>query len=169
MTRDELKRYVESHFGGKLTPLDTGRFDPMFEVQPGDLLEVARGLRDDSELRFDFLCNLGAVDTGERLDIVYSVASTPKSLRLDFKVTLSYDRAEIKSVQEIWPAANWHEREVFDMFGVTFRDHSDQRRIIMPYDWEGHPLRKDYPLGYEEVQFTFNFDEIDKRKPYAKE
>jgi len=55
------------------------------------------------------------------------------------------------------------------MFGVTFKDHSDLRRIIMPHDWEGHPLRKDYPLGYEEVQFTFNFDEIDKRKPYAKE
>lgn len=145
MTRDELKRYVESHFGGKLTPLDTGRFDPMFEVQPGDLLEVARGLRDDSELRFDFLCNLGAVDTGERLDIVYSVASTPKSLRLDFKVTLSYDRAEIESVQEIWPAANWHEREVWELYGIDVKNHGNLKRFLLPDDWDqGHPMRKDW-------------------------
>jgi NADH-quinone oxidoreductase subunit C len=69
----------------------------------------------------------------------------------------------------VFKNANWHEREVYDMFGVQFEGHSDMRRILMPEDWEGHPLRKDYPLGYEEVQFTFNFDEIDRRKPYAKE
>ena len=145
MTRDELKRYVESHFGGKLTPLDTGRFDPMFEVQPGDLLEVARGLRDDSELRFDFLCNLGAVDTKERLEVVYSVASTSKNLRLDFKVILPYDRAEIESLQEIWPAANWHEREVWELFGIDVKNHGNLKQFLLPDDWDqGHPMRKDW-------------------------
>jgi NADH-quinone oxidoreductase subunit C len=68
----------------------------------------------------------------------------------------------------VYPNANWKEREIWDMFGITFEGHPDPRRILMPSDWEGHPLRKDYPLGYEEVQFTFNYDEIHQRKPYAK-
>jgi NADH-quinone oxidoreductase subunit C len=145
MTRDELKRYVESHFDDKLTPLDTGRFDPMFEVRPDDLLEAARGLRDDDELRFDFLCNLGAVDTGEHLEIVYSIASIPKSLRLDFKVILPYDKAEIESVQEIWPAANWHEREVWELYGIDVKNHGNLKRFLLPDDWDqGHPMRKDW-------------------------
>ncbi len=145
MTRDELKQYVESHFGGKLTPLDTGRFDPMFEVQPGDLVEVARGLRDDGELMFDFLCNLGAVDTKERLEVVYSVASTSKNLRIDFKVILPYDKAEIESVQEIWPAADWHEREVWELYGIDVKNHDNLKQFLLPDDWDqGHPMRKDW-------------------------
>jgi NADH-quinone oxidoreductase subunit C len=78
-------------------------------------------------------------------------------------------RPRVATIERLYPNANWRERELFDMFGIDIEGHSDLRRILMPHDWEGHPLRKDYPLGYEEPQFTFNFDEIDVRKPYAKE
>jgi NADH-quinone oxidoreductase subunit C len=65
--------------------------------------------------------------------------------------------------------ANWFERELWDMFGIQFVGHPDMRRILMPEDWQGHPLRKNYPLGYEEPQFTFNADDVNKHKPYARE
>ena len=79
------------------------------------------------------------------------------------------EAAILPTATGIWPSADWYERELWDMFGIKAEGHPDLRRILMPYDWEGHPLRKDYPLGYEEVQFTFNYDEIDQRKPRPKE
>ncbi len=135
------------------------------------IVNACQMLRDDAELDFNFLAALTAVDywpSEPRFKIVYQLYSLANKEFIGLRAQLSNESPEISTIESIYPNANWHEREVFDMFGVTFRDHSDQRRIIMPYDWEGHPLRKDYPLGYEEVQFTFNFDEIDKRKPYAK-
>ncbi len=136
------------------------------------IINACQVLRDDPELDFNFLAALTAVDywpSEPRFKIVYQLYSLANKEFIGLRVPLSNESPEVSTIESIYPNANWHEREVFDMFGVTFKDHSDQRRIIMPYDWEGHPLRKDYPLGYEEVQFTFNFDEIDKRKPYAKE
>ena len=69
----------------------------------------------------------------------------------------------------VYPAANWFEREAYDLMGIIFEGHPDLRRLLMPDDWDGHPLRKDYPLGYETVQFSFNFDDVDQFKPYARE
>jgi NADH-quinone oxidoreductase subunit C len=92
-----------------------------------------------------------------------------KKLRIGLRVPISGHNPYIPTLEGLYSNANWREREIWDMFGIRFEGHSDMRRILMPHDWQGHPLRKDYPLGYEEVQFTFNAEEIEQGKPYAKE
>ena len=133
--------------------------------------DCCRRLRDD--FGFDMLSEETAVDywpqQSPRFHIVYFLYSIEKNARIGLRVPLDGNAPSLPSIETVYPNANWHERELWDMFGIQFEGHSDLRRILMPYDWEGHPLRKDYPLGYEEVQFTFNFDEINQRKRYAKE
>jgi NADH-quinone oxidoreductase subunit C len=125
-----------------------------------------------SEFGFDFLIDITAVDywpqDSPRFHVIYHMQSMQHFQVLRLRVPVEGLDAHIPTVEKIWPSANWYEREVWDMFGIRIDGHSDLRRIIMPADWEGHPLRKDYPLGYEEVQFTFNFDEVNKRKPKPK-
>jgi NADH-quinone oxidoreductase subunit C len=112
-------------------------------------LEALRFLRDDPGQRYDFLQDLTAVDYGHGafLQVVYQLWSTERKHNLRVKVELPLDGLEIDSVYYLWRAADWMEREVYDMFGVVFRGHPDLRRILMPYNYaEGHPLRKDFPL-----------------------
>jgi NADH-quinone oxidoreductase subunit C len=122
-----------------------------------------------NEFGFEMLTFLTAVDywpeDNPRFHVIYHFTSFQNNQQLQIRVPLDGDQPELPSLVEIYPTANWHERETFDMFGIHFRGHPDLRRILMPYDWVGHPLRKDFPLGYEEVQFSFNFDEIQSRKP----
>ncbi len=128
---------------------------------------VATLLRD--ECGFDMLSALTAVDycpqTSPRFHLVYIFFSTRDRVYLNVRAPIDGENPSIKTMETVYPAANWREREVWDLFGIKFEGHSDLRRLVLPPDWVGHPLRKDYPLGYEEVQYTFNFDEIDKRKP----
>jgi len=134
------------------------------------VLQACQLLRDD--LKYDLLAALTAVDdwpNDPRFRVVYQFFSTFTGQSLGLEVRLNDEDPSVFSIEEVYPNANWHEREVYDMFGILFDGHSDLRRIIMPHDWEGHPLRKDYPLGDEEVQFSFNFDEIDRRKRYARD
>jgi len=135
-------------------------------VAPLQLQDVARTLRD--EFKFDFLSSLTASDYWPQLEprfhVVYQLYSHPYNIRLCLRVPVNDSDPVVPTVETVWPVANWHEREVFDMFGIRFEGHSDLRRILMPHDWEGYPLRKDYPLGYEEPQFTFNFEDIQIRK-----
>jgi NADH-quinone oxidoreductase subunit C len=100
---------------------------------------------------------------------VYQLRNLTRLLHIALRVPLSGNAPKMETLERVFPNANWFERELWDMFGIFFEGHSDLRRILMPYDWEGHPLRKDYPLGYEEVQFTFNVDEVAMRKPHPKE
>jgi NADH-quinone oxidoreductase subunit C len=134
------------------------------------IAEAAKVLHD--EFGFDLLSDITAVDywpeENPRFHLHYRFTSIPNRQTLNVRAPVLATSASAPSVEAIYHAANWHEREVYDMFGIKFEGNSDLRRILMPHDWEGHPLRKDYPLGYEEPQFSFNFEEIDVRKPHAK-
>jgi NADH-quinone oxidoreductase subunit C len=119
-------------------------------VPPSHLLQAAQYLRDNAACAFDYLSDLTATDwpprtTEGRFDVVYMLYSTRHRHRVRLKVKVGEDQP-LASVTGLWPAANWLEREVFDMFGVNFTGHPDRRRILMPEDWQGHPQRKDYPL-----------------------
>jgi len=116
------------------------------------LLDAMTLLRDDSQLRFNLLCDVTCVDcypSEPRFEVVYELRSIPRNKRVRVKVKLTSDDARISSVINVWPSSNFFEREVFDLFGVNFEGHPYLRRIMMPEDWEGHPMRKDYPVeGY---------------------
>jgi NADH-quinone oxidoreductase subunit C len=117
-------------------------------VDPDRLVQVAAYLRDTSDARFDFCSDVTASDwppRPQRFDIIYCLYSTALRHRLRLKIRVA-DGDAVPTVTGIWPAANWLEREVFDMFGVRFASHPDLRRILMPDDWQGYPERKDYPL-----------------------
>jgi NADH-quinone oxidoreductase subunit C len=130
------------------------------------IVPAVQMLRD--EFGFDFLSSATASDywpeLQPRFHVIYQLYSHTHNLRLCLRVPVNDDQPIVPTLEKIYPVANWHEREMWDMFGIRFEGHTDMRRILMPYDWEGHPLRKDYPLGYEEPQFTFNFDDIKIRK-----
>ena len=118
-------------------------------VPPARILEILGWLKDAPEHRYDFLQDLTAVDYGggREIQVVYQLWSIPNKLNLRVKCELPLQALEIDSVYHLWRAADWLEREVYDMFGVVFNGHPDLRRILMPYNYaEGHPLRKDFPL-----------------------
>lgn len=120
------------------------------------------------EFQFEMLLDLTAVDywpeQQPRFHLLYRLYSFGLNTRILLRVPLDGNSPAIRTAEVVYKNANWYEREVMDLFGITFEGHSDPRRIMMPESWQGHPLRKDYPLGYEEVQYTFNADEIRVRK-----
>jgi len=139
-------------------------------ITPGSIVDACGKLQAQG---FELLSAMTAVDywpqQNPRFHVLYQLSSISKHLVLTLRVPVAGVNPSLPTISGIYRNANWRERELWDMFGIKFDGHPDLRRILMPVDWEGHPLRKDYPLGYEEPQFTFNFDEINLRKPYAKE
>ncbi len=141
------------------------RGDQVVTVRADRLLDVARFLRDDPELRFNYLVDVTSYDRlhlGEtpRFATVYQLHSMPYNRRLRLLVPVPNDtNPVVPSVVELWPGANWMEREIYDLMGIRFQGHPDLRRILLPHNWDGHPLRKDYPLGSEPVPFSVNWSE----------
>jgi NADH-quinone oxidoreductase subunit C len=122
---------------------------------------------------FELLSAQTAIDywpqVSPRFHVIYQLTSLARNLSLQLRVALDDGHPHIPTATSVYEVANWRERELMDMFGIIADGHPDPRRILMPEGTEGYPLRKDFPLGYEEPQFTFNIDEIDLHKPYAKE
>jgi NADH-quinone oxidoreductase subunit C len=125
-------------------------------VVPRNVLRaVAERCREDKDLQFNLLSDATCVDRfplEPRFEVHYHLVSIPRRDRLRLQVRLSSDDLVVDSLVPVWPGANWLEREIFDLFGIRFNGHPDLRRILMPDDWEGHPLRKDFPVeGYRDI------------------
>lgn len=177
--------HLREHFQARPTSL-SGDFSLVIASE--HIVEAARLLRD--EYGFDMLADITASDywpdfngldpavtpgqKSPRFHVVYNFNSLKTTSRLCLRVPVDTDadhpddQPQVPSLMGIYPSANWQEREIWDLFGIRFEGHTDLRRLLMPHDWEGHPLRKDFPLGYEEPQFTFNFDQIAQRKAHGR-
>jgi NADH-quinone oxidoreductase subunit C len=147
MTGPELLRTLSQLFGTKLLEKSEFRGETTYTIDPADLREVAKFCRD--EISLDYLVDITSVDNfGEepRFEVVYELYSMTLAVHLRLKVRVSEEAAAIDTVSDIWPTANWHEREIYDMMGIKFNGHPDLRRILM---WDGYPyfpLRKEFPL-----------------------
>ncbi len=165
---EPIVKAVQAKFGATFEEF---RDEAHLFVNPEQIVEALTLLRD--EQNFELLSALTAVDyypqETPRFHVIYQLTSVTKNLSVQIRVPVNGTSPKVPTVTRVFSSANWRERELLDMFGIEVEGHPDPRRLLNPDDMVGHPLRKDFPLGYEEPQFTFNFDEIDLRKPYAKE
>jgi len=157
---------LQDKFGGELQEAFN---EHTIFIAPQNIVEVVTLLRDEFE--FKLLASLTATDywpeENPRFHLSYQLHNFDEQITIRVRVPIPGEHPSVPTIEGVFKNANWFERELFDMFGIHIEGHSDLRRILMPHDWSGHPLRKDYPLGYEEPQFTFNFDEIAAKKPFA--
>ena len=139
---------LQERFGERLLHFEEKALQPWVVVAAEAIAEVAAYCKSDPDLRFDNLMCLSAVDypkeTPPRMETVYHLFSYAHRHQIVLKVHLPREGASVQTVEGVWGVANWHEREAYDMFGIVFEGHSDLRRILLPDDWQGHPLRKDW-------------------------
>ncbi len=180
-SENKLVKKLQARFAGVVTePLEfLGQLSVRIAAQ--SIVEVCTFLRDDQDARFNYLSDLTCVHYPLRaeapLEVVYNLFSIPRNERVRLKVGIA-EGASVDSVTGVWPSANWMEREVYDLFGVSFNNHPDLRRILLPPDWEGHPMRKDYPLEFIENAWTQRHlpemtavqrEQLDQRRAYGLE
>ena len=171
MSPEEICKLLRSEFGEAIveTVLEGGH--PYAQVSPDRWPEVARFLRDDPRLAFNFLRSISSLDLPDanQLACIYDLNNIPTDnptevimSTCEFAVRLVTDRDDpvLPSVAEVWPTTDWHEREAYDLMGIRFSNHPDLRRILCPEDWVGHPLRKDYefPLEYHGIPGTTEYE-----------
>src|SRR5256886_2048277 len=146
MTPEEIQAALAARFGDAVGPLQPANKDPWVEVKPAAIREVCAFLKADERTRFDCLMNLSAVDwpKQDQIHLVYHLFSYARRHAFILKVKLDRKAPSVPTVESVWKSADWLEREQFDLLGVTFEGHPDLRRIMLPDDWVGNPLRKDY-------------------------
>ena len=127
---------------------ETTELDAVLNVKldPAALAGVCELLHTKPELAFDYLADVTAIDWQDRIEVVYHMTNLATNAKIVLRVDLDREKPEVDSVVPVWKGADWQEREVFDLMGVIFREHPDLRRILLPEDWEGYPLRKDYVI-----------------------
>lgn len=155
-----LAQKIKDRFPKDFLDAEEFRGDATVSVKPERIAEMARVLHDDGELAFDHLSDLFSVDFPERPDrfeVVYQLNSLQKNHRLRLKTRIAEEPCEIDSVSSVWRAAVFLEREVYDLMGIRFRNHPDLRRIFLPEDFDGYPLRKEYPVEGKGWRNTFDF------------
>jgi NADH/F420H2 dehydrogenase subunit C len=158
---DTVRSAVSGAVADAVTDGYVHRDETTLVIQSGAIRPVVEYLKRADEWSFKLLADIAGVDwpkREKRFDVVYNLYSPAHNLRLRLKLQVA-EGEQVPSVTGVHRTADWLEREVYDMFGVPFADHPDLRRILMPDDWEGHPLRKDFPLSYELPQFTHNLSE----------
>jgi len=148
MTFEDIKALVTDQLGDDcILVTDTAASPQAFYIEPLRLSDTMQFLHENDQLYFDSLSCISALDNGVEsgtMELAYNLYSIPFDHHLMVKVTLDRKAPKISSLTSIWRTADWHEREAFDLMGITFEGHPYLRRILMPADWEGHPLRKDY-------------------------
>jgi len=146
MEAQQIFTRLEQQFPGKVHDFKGDVAEPYLTVDAPAIVDVCRFLRDYADMKFEVLSDLTALDwpKDEKIQIVYHLYSYSHRQQIVLKVDLPRNNSNIPTVEGVWKVANWFEREVYDLFGVTFEGHSDLRRIMLPEDWVGFPLRKDY-------------------------
>lgn len=163
MTSEEIVAKCQSSLGGDLVQAEVNLGDAVIHVSPEALPKAAEWLKNDPDLRFDYLSQITGVDYLEqdrepRFEAVYELHSIDHGHSIRIRVGLDEENPTVPTVTTLWKGADFPERELFDMFGFQVTGHPNLKRLIMPEDWEGHPLLKDYPLTIEEVSFSHNPD-----------
>src|SRR5215831_10563715 len=175
-----LVRNLREKFGDAVLEASEFLGQLSIAVDGARIVEICESLKTDSDTPFNYLSDLTCVHYPDNkpapFQVVYNLYSIAKNERVRLNVDTNTDGVE--SVTGVWPAADWLEREVYDLFGVKFRNHPDLRRILLPPDWEGHPLRKDYPLEFVENRWTENHlpefsdvqrEQVEQRRTYGLE
>lgn len=161
---------LEEAFPGVVEDVVDFRGDRTLVIAQENVHKVLQFLREDADLQYDFLADVVADDLlpdFPRFAITYQLRSFGNKHHITIRTPIEDPDEGPPTCGDIWIIGTWLEMEVWDLMGISFAGNSGQRRLFLPEDWVGHPLRKDYPLGYEEVQFSFNWEAIDSKKPYA--